>query len=543
MADIAFGIVGVAGLAIQLADSVKKLQAFAVLVKDAPAELQELIEYLDTSREWLDSISATLVHAMDPALTLRCEGLCRKAVERIAVVARELEQGMQTKKRRTAMKAAWNTDTVERLRKRLDSSKLDLHLAHSIFDSEQRIAETLHQGRLSRDTMVDLNLEAYMRHQDLQQGVLQSINDGRQATQQSFDILQSGQSGLQQEVQSSHFAQQQTLSGLQTGQARMMQALHTGHAQTRQDIRAEASAVTGHLISYQHQTIAHLALFKQEMLDVVKAQSRSVCNAPVGSLVNSPQTKRRALYKSAYRLRLLSHGLELLFRREICGWNFYMRTYRIIPLEDDRWEPMRSCDLATIQRAIHERVILPYDQDEYGSSPIDLFVSRWACLKTVLIGKLLDMWAHAGYPLLTNNRPRMARTVTALLHLEQFDATPGSSDLARKWFKVASLAQDSPDVVPQALADLPGTWSAEDRFEVLSWAQHGSSAVFEIVYGFSSFSPQLLAMCGANGFTVMHVFAISDPYGISKDAWSLRLREFFEICVHFGADLHPWWRD
>ncbi|KAK5746879.1 hypothetical protein LTR17_000509 [Elasticomyces elasticus] len=44
MADIAFGVVGVAGLAIQLADSVKKLQAFIVLVKDAPAELQELIE-------------------------------------------------------------------------------------------------------------------------------------------------------------------------------------------------------------------------------------------------------------------------------------------------------------------------------------------------------------------------------------------------------------------------------------------------------------------------------------------------------------------
>ncbi|KAK5695489.1 hypothetical protein LTR97_008997 [Elasticomyces elasticus] len=230
MADIAFGVVGVAGLAIQLADSVKKLQAFIVLVKDAPAELQELIEYINTSREWLGSITSTVVPAIDPALTSRCEGLCRKAVEKIAVVARELEQGMQTKKRRTAMKLAWNADGMERLRKRLDSSKLDLHLAHSIFESEQMRAEILHQGRVSRDTMADLNLEAYTRHQDLQQGVLQSINNGRQSTQQSFDRLHSGQSVLQQEMQTSLFAQQKNLSGLRTGQAGMEQALHTGQA-------------------------------------------------------------------------------------------------------------------------------------------------------------------------------------------------------------------------------------------------------------------------------------------------------------------------
>ncbi|KAK3616918.1 hypothetical protein LTR56_025636 [Elasticomyces elasticus] len=546
MADIAFGVVGVAGLAIQLADSVKKLQAFAVLVKDAPTELHELIEYINTSREWLDSITSTLVPAIDPALRSRCVSLCRKAVEKIAVVAWELEQGMQTQKRRTAMKLAWNTDGMERLRKRLDSSKLDLHFAHSIFESEQLRAEVLHQGRLSRDTMVDLNLEAYTRHQDLQQGVFQSINGVRQATQQSFDRLQSGQSLLQHEVQKSHFAQQQNLSTLRTGQARMEQVLHTEQAQTRQDIRGEASAITGYLISHQHQTIAHLDLFKQEMLDAVRAQSGAVYNAPVGSVVNSPQTKRRqrALHKSTYRLRLLSHGLELLIGREICGWNFYMKTYRVIPHHDDRWEPLRSRDLAGIQRAIHEGVISPYDRDEHGDSPIDLVMMFWAYGNKceVFIEKLLDMWAHAGFPVFTNDVNTMVATITTLWAHEQ--RNPTSCDLVRKWYRLASLAQNVPEVMPEALADLPGTWPDEERFEVLSWMQWAvHDAVFDIVYGFTSFSPQLLAMRGLNGFSLIHAFAVSGPYRISADAWGLRLREFFESCVCFGADLHPRWRD
>ncbi|KAK5714013.1 hypothetical protein LTR15_010920 [Elasticomyces elasticus] len=435
MADIAFGVVGVAGLAIQLAESVKKLQAFIVLVKDVPAELQELIEYMDTSREWLDSITSTLVPAMDPTLTSRCEVLCRQAVEKIAVVAKELEQGMQTKKRRTAMKLAWNTDGIERLPKRLESSKLDLHLAHSIFESEQLRAEVLQQLRISRDTMVDLNLEAYTRHQDSQQGVSQSINDGIQAAQQSFDPLQSGQSVLQQEVQSSHFAQQQNLLSLRTEQARMEQALRTGQAQTRQDIRAEASAITGHLGFYQHQTIAHLDLFKQEILDAVKAQSLPVCNAPFGSVFNFTD-----------ELYCITNTVTRLWNMDYC-------------YEDP-------------------------------------------------------------------TKPRL-----------------GGGKFVRKWFKVASLAQDSPEVVPQALADLPDTWSDEGRFEVLSWVQYEDDAVFEVVYVFSSFSPQLLAMWGANGFTVMHAFAISDPFGIATDVWGFRLREFFESCVQTGADLHPCWRD
>ncbi|KAK3616771.1 hypothetical protein LTR56_025732 [Elasticomyces elasticus] len=545
MADIAFGVVGVVGLAIQLADSVKKLQAFVVLMKDAPTELQELVEYIDTSRQWLDSISTTRVHAMDPALTLRCEGLCRKAVERIAVVARELEQGMQTKKRRTAMKLAWNTDEMERLRKRLESSKLDLHLAHSIFESEQLRAEILHQGRLSRDTMVDLHQEAYTRYQDLQQGVSQSINDGRQATQQSFNYLQAGQSGLQQEVQSSHFALQQNVSNLRTGQARMMQALHTGQAQTRQDIRAEISTITGHLGSYQHQTICHLDLIKQEILDAVKAQSRPVCNAPFDSVFDSPPTKRRqrALYKSAYRLRLLSRGLELLIRREICGWNFYMKTYRVIPHEDDRWEAFRWRDLASIQPAIYEGVILPYDRDEYGYSPIDLVVNFWAGSTPVFVGKLLDMWAHAGFPLVTNDLRHPVSTVRSLWNLHYHNPNYGS-DLVRKWYRVAGLAQDVPEAIPEALADLPGTWSTEVRFEVLSWMQRAlDEEAFDIVCGFSSFSPQLMAMRGTNEFSLMHAFAALYPYGRSADAWALRLREFFESCVQFGADLHPRWRN
>ncbi|KAK4952747.1 hypothetical protein LTR10_009554 [Elasticomyces elasticus] len=223
-----------------------------------------------------------------------------------------------------------------------------------------------------------------------------------------------------------------------------------------------------------------------------------------------------------------------------------MKSYRVIPQGDDKWEAFRSRDLATIERAIHEGVISPYDRDEYGHSPFDLCVNYWACGDTVLIENLLDMWTHAGYPLFTDNLVCMADTITTLWSLEFQVPTSRSTDLVRKWFKVASLAQDVLEVIPGALANLPGTWSAEERFEVLQWAQClPFSAVFDIVCGFSSFSPQLIAMQGANGFTLMHAFAVAEPYDdvIATDVWGLRLREFFESCVRFGTDLHPRWRD
>ncbi|KAK5692394.1 hypothetical protein LTR97_010702 [Elasticomyces elasticus] len=152
MADIAFGVIGIAGFAIQLAESIKKLQIFAAKVKNAQVELGELLENLEISVQWLDSISNAVNPAtgIDPTLMAACEKLCRQAVERIKKIADELDELRQTKRRRTALRAAWTAPEMDRLWKKLEMSKADLHRAHSIYTAEQIRFENSDQGRKGR---------------------------------------------------------------------------------------------------------------------------------------------------------------------------------------------------------------------------------------------------------------------------------------------------------------------------------------------------------------------------------------------------------
>ncbi|KAK5695128.1 hypothetical protein LTR17_024601 [Elasticomyces elasticus] len=326
MAEIAFGVVGVAGLAIQLADSLKKLQAFAALVKDAPSELRELIEYIDISRQWLDSISTTSVAAMDPALTLRCEGPCRRAVDRLAVVARELEQGMQTKKRRTALKLAWTTDALERLRKRLESSKVDLHNAHSMFVAEQIRTELSTEGRRIRDTMVDLNSEAHAQHQDLNQ-VVGKVQSGQTVMEH---IITTGQHDIQQnfihlgrELQMSHRTQQQGFLSVQTGQKNLQHSLNTAHARSQQHMRMQTSLITGHFDTGQVQTMSRI----KQVLDALSVLSAAVTYSSLGAsqavqLLNQQVLATIQLVWAADRTQVSTSRAGALVRKLLCTPSF-----------------------------------------------------------------------------------------------------------------------------------------------------------------------------------------------------------------------------
>ncbi|KAK4956230.1 hypothetical protein LTR10_005751 [Elasticomyces elasticus] len=131
---VAAGAVGIASFAIQLADSIKKLQSFAAKVKNARVELDEILVNLEISLQWLDSIknAANPAAGIDPTLMTACEQLCRRAVDRIRETADELDTSMQTKKCRTAIKLAWGTEEMDRLLQKLETSKADLHRVHSI---------------------------------------------------------------------------------------------------------------------------------------------------------------------------------------------------------------------------------------------------------------------------------------------------------------------------------------------------------------------------------------------------------------------------
>ncbi|KAK5682718.1 hypothetical protein LTS10_005848 [Elasticomyces elasticus] len=146
MADVAGGVIGLESFALQLAHLVKKLHTVAARNKDCPAELQEVLEQLESVRQWLDNTNTAALALTDPDSTLppadvntvarTCEQLCSKAVEDLVAVVKEIETGMGTKKRRSALKLAWNFKKLERLRGQLTSSTINLYCAYSIFYPE-----------------------------------------------------------------------------------------------------------------------------------------------------------------------------------------------------------------------------------------------------------------------------------------------------------------------------------------------------------------------------------------------------------------------
>jgi len=89
---VAAGAIGKAGFAIQLAESIHKMKSFCERVKDAPAELEEYVEELEASSKLLDSVSSqgSQPRSVDKTLLEESVALCRKAVNRIAVVVDEL---------------------------------------------------------------------------------------------------------------------------------------------------------------------------------------------------------------------------------------------------------------------------------------------------------------------------------------------------------------------------------------------------------------------------------------------------------------------
>ncbi|KAK3627927.1 hypothetical protein LTR56_018917 [Elasticomyces elasticus] len=544
MADIAFGVVGVAGLAIQLADSVKKLRAFAALVKDAPSELRELIEYIDISRQWLDSISTTPVAAMDPALTLRCEGLCRKAVDRLAIVARELEQGMQTKKRRTALKLAWTTDALERLRKRLDSSKVDLHNAHSMFVAEQVRTEISTEGRRVRDTMVDLNSEAHARHQDLTQGVAK-VQSGQMVMEQ---MITTGQHGNQQnfihlgcELQMSLRTQQQGFLSVQTGQKNLHHSLNTAQTQSQEDARMQTTLLTGHIDTGQAQTMSRI----EDVLNAVQALRAAVTHDSVNSsqVFLSPHAKhrrqagdKRYTKVKPYRLRLLSNVVEISISRAIAGWDFSMRTYRIMPAHNDVWDAVLSDHIVGLRRALNDRTMSPYDRTTAGWSLIDLLTTAWYCDLDTL-EELYDLWTASDMPLslgtISDN------TIYRLWSIEgAYDPPLEAGALVRTWINTPNFTAELPEDVVDMLGKQPSTWTTEERLELLIWTDGSGVMVLDILVGLESISSKVATSYLGSGFTML--YALASAYNNSHTTLThcLQLDRILRTCVHMGADLY-----
>jgi hypothetical protein len=133
---VASGI-GVASLAIQIGDSVMKLKDFWNAVKEAPEEVNYLIEEIETLSLVLSEIGANGDNddtaQIGSASSKKCLDLCRRGAEVLSTVVKEAEQEIAKKKRIGSVKMALKKGLVDSLRDRLKTVQFMLMLSNQTY--------------------------------------------------------------------------------------------------------------------------------------------------------------------------------------------------------------------------------------------------------------------------------------------------------------------------------------------------------------------------------------------------------------------------
>lgn len=131
--SIAASVVGVAGVAQQLATSVWQIKTFCRDVKDAPQELSDLLDQLMYMIRALARISNEDFVATNGDVLQEALKLCHKAAERVSTLANRLQSEMERRRRYTALKVAFKKKDIASMLAKLDRTKTDLHLACSLY--------------------------------------------------------------------------------------------------------------------------------------------------------------------------------------------------------------------------------------------------------------------------------------------------------------------------------------------------------------------------------------------------------------------------
>jgi len=126
---IASGI-SIASLAIQIGDSIIKLKDFCSLVKDAPEEIEYLIEELEVLGLVISDIEASITSnqdestlALDATTVSRCLGLCKRGADALEKAVQELGAELEKGRKRGSFKTALRKGTTDRLREKLRNAQ------------------------------------------------------------------------------------------------------------------------------------------------------------------------------------------------------------------------------------------------------------------------------------------------------------------------------------------------------------------------------------------------------------------------------------
>lgn len=135
---IVAGGLGIVSVAIQVADSIKKLRDFCDLIKEAPADVRLTLDELEALSDVLQDIEHSIRDSSKQsngfqAAVLRSLRLCQSVSDSLKFLAQEIQNDLANKKRWASLKAALKNDKIVKLRRRLEGMKTTLMLANQCY--------------------------------------------------------------------------------------------------------------------------------------------------------------------------------------------------------------------------------------------------------------------------------------------------------------------------------------------------------------------------------------------------------------------------
>ncbi len=133
----AASVLGIASLMFQVGDSLIKLKAILDMVKEAPEDIKSLIEELEIHSLVLSGIEAT--HEADSldcaatATTRRSLEYCRKGVNIVETIVKELDIEIGKRKRLGGFKVVLRMGTFNKMNERLRSAQFLLILSNQMY--------------------------------------------------------------------------------------------------------------------------------------------------------------------------------------------------------------------------------------------------------------------------------------------------------------------------------------------------------------------------------------------------------------------------
>lgn len=146
---IAGGAIGAISLSIQLAESLQKVKGFYAAVKNAPTQIEELIEEIEIMQDILSDLESGSQSAnmASSANMQRCMKVAQRATKSFVAFSGQLQTRIKKSKFRGGMKFALSRDDIKEMLDQLERTKSSLNLAYSLY--QQATAEDRHAALVS----------------------------------------------------------------------------------------------------------------------------------------------------------------------------------------------------------------------------------------------------------------------------------------------------------------------------------------------------------------------------------------------------------